>query len=42
MSSALASAFSRVDFRASRSAVTSVFTSSGILSPLSSRNFSVV
>ena len=41
ISSADASAFSRVDLSASTSAWTSVLTSSGIFSALSSRNFSV-
>ena len=41
-SSTLESAFSRTFLSSSRSAVTSVLTSSGIFSPLSARNFSVV
>src|SRR6476661_1800970 len=41
ISSADASAFSRVALRASTSALTSTLTSSGIFSPFSSRNFSV-
>ena len=42
ISSGEASAFSRIALSASTSAWTSVFTSSGILSALSARNFLVV